>query len=289
MTITPENGEGYVGRTYRAQDDLQLYYREYGDARSKRTPLLCLAGLTRNCRDYHALARRLCGARRIVCPDYRGRGLSARDANWRNYQPHVYVEDIRHLMAVADLCRVVVLGTSLGGLLAMALAVARPGAIAGAIINDIGPDVAGTGLGRIRDYIGRDRPQRDWPGAVAELKRLFPNMAYDSEAKWRGFAERTYRRGRDDLLHFDWDVALVRSLDRPGRLPDLWPMFRALRPLPVLALRGEHSDVLSAATFERMAREHPRLDTAIIADAGHAPELNEPESVHAIDGYLTQV
>lgn len=280
---------GFAARTYAAQDGLRLYYRDYAAGEERGPPILCLPGITRNSKDYHNLAARLSVRRRVLCPDYRGRGLSARDPRWRNYEARRYVDDLRHLLAVAGVHRVVVIGTSLGGILAMALAVAQPTALAGVIINDIGPDVAANGLGRILGYIGSDRPQRDWDEAVVEMRRLFPDWPGKTPAEWEEFARSTYRLGEDGLLHFDWDVALARPLARAGRPPDLWPLFRALRRLPVLALRGARSDVLTPQTFARMAAEHARLTAVEIPDVGHVPRLLEPAAAAAIDDYLDRL
>jgi pimeloyl-ACP methyl ester carboxylesterase len=270
-----------------SQDGLKLFYRDYGDPLSPRTPLLCLSGLTRNSADFADLAARHAGERRILCPDYRGRGRSDYDANWRNYQPPVYVNDIAHLLASADIHRVIVLGTSLGGLLAMGLAVLKPTMIAAVILNDIGPDVVGGGIARILDYIGVDHPQPDWQSAAAYLRQLLPTLSIKTEEGWLKMARATYRVGEDGLLHFDWDVNLARPFAVvTSAIPDLWPYFRALRPLPTLAFRGALSDVLSAETFERMALAKPDLERVTVAGVGHAPNFNEPDAATAVDAFI---
>jgi len=277
---------GYVERTYASQDGLPLHYREYGDPLAAGAPLLCLTGLTRNAHDYHDLATRLATHRRVICPDYRGRGRSSRDPDWRNYLPRVYVGDILQLLIAANLHRVVVIGTSLGGLLAMGLAVAQPSCLAGVVLNDVGPDIDPAGLERIRGYIGRDHPQPDWPSAVRFAKETFKNSGARTEADWQQVAEGTFRQGADGLLHVDWDVAVAKPLERTGPIPDLWPLFRALRRIPTLAFRGALSDLLTEATFDRMQREHPALRRVAVAGVGHVPTLAEPEARHAIDAFL---
>lgn len=270
-----------------AQDGLALYYRDYGDALSPRTPLLCLTGLTRNSADFAALAKRHAGERRVLCPDYRGRGRSAYDPDWRNYDPRTYVGDIIHLVAATGIERAVVVGTSLGGLLAMALAVAKPGMLAGVVINDIGPDVVPGGVSRIFDYIGVDQPQPDWPSAVRYLRTLLPTLSIRTAEGWLEMAQATYRQGEDGLLHFDWDVTLAKPLVAARNdVPDLWPYFRALGRRPALALRGALSDVLSPETFARMGAEKPDLEQVTVENAGHAPTLNEPEAAAAVDGFI---
>lgn len=281
---------GFRERSFSAQDGLRLYYRDYGDPLSRGTPVVCLAGLTRNSKDFHGLAGRLSARRRVVCPDYRGRGRSARDPDWRNYAPQVILGDVVQLLAANNLHPVVVCGVSFGGLLAMGLAVAAPTALAGVILDDVGPEVEPAAGKRILDYVSRDRPQPDWAAAVTEIKALFPDLSYTTEAGWRGFAEATYRAGADGRLHFDWDVALAKPL-MEGRngAHDHWPLYRALARLPVLAIRGGRSDVLSEATFARMAAEKPDLVQLTLPRVGHAPTLEEPELEHAIDEFLARI
>jgi pimeloyl-ACP methyl ester carboxylesterase len=275
-------------RRYTSGDGLGLFFRDWGEANG-RTPLLCLPGLTRNCADFDDLARRHAAKRRVICPDYRGRGRSDYDPDWRRYQPLTYLEDLRHLLAAEGVGRVAVVGTSMGGLLAMGLAAALPGSVAAVVLNDVGPDLAAAGIGRILDYIGRDRPQPDWPAAVAELKRLLPSLSLRGDDKWLRFAKATYRQGGDGMLHFDWDINLAKPLAAKGApVPDLWPMFRGL-DMPVLALRGEVSDVLSEATFARMADELPQMQRLTVAGCGHCPALDEADAGPVVDAFLDGV
>jgi len=277
----------YRERRYTAQDGLSLYYRDYGDPLSRRPPVLCLGGLARNSKDFHAFAGRLARARRVVCPDYRGRGRSDYDPDWRNYRPEVYGNDLFHLMAAADLHGVVVCGLSLGGLLAMGLSVTAPAQLTAVILDDVGPELGQAAIDRIRDYIGRDHPQPDWPAAVAEVKRLFPNLGLKDEAGWRRFAEATFRSGEDGRLHVDWDVSLAKALSHDRH--DLWVYYRALRPFPVLAFRGALSDVLSAETFARMAEVKPDLVRVTVPEVGHVPLLDHPQVEQAIDDFLARI
>jgi pimeloyl-ACP methyl ester carboxylesterase len=278
----------YRERHLSAQDGLQLYYRDYGDPLSSRLPVLCLTGLTRNSRDFADLAARLAPQRRVLCPDYRGRGRSAYDPNWRNYDPMVYLNDIGHLLVANNLHRVIVVGTSLGGLLAMGLAVFRPTSVAAVVINDIGPDIESPGLGRIIDFIGKDRPQPDWPSAVAALRHSLPRLACKDDAWWESFARATYRQGGDGLLHYDWDVDLVKPLQNGGRIQDLWPPFRGVRELPALVVRGGISDVLSEAGLQRMVAAKPDLIHVTVPDVGHVPTLDEPEIQGVLDDFIAR-
>lgn len=276
-------------RTITSQDNLQLYFRDYGDAAWTTTPILCLTGLTRNSKDFHDLALRLSeSGRRVICPDYRGRGRSQYDRNWRNYRPQTYVHDVRNLLAATGAHRVIVIGTSLGGIIAMALGAAQPSALAAVVLNDVGPEIHIPGLAAIIDYIRVDRPQPDLETAIATAHKMLPNLSFRDPEVWRKLAENTYRRGADGLLHFDWDVNIVMPMLQPdGPAPDLWPFFRALRRVPTLALRGARSDILTQACFERMAEAKPDLVRALIPETGHAPSLQEPEAQAALDGFIS--
>jgi len=279
----------YRERHLSAQDGLQLYYRDYGDEGGSKIPLLCLSGLTRNSQDFADLAERFAASRRVICPDYRGRGRSAYDPDWRNYDPMIYLNDIGHILMANDIHRFVVIGTSLGGLLAMGLAVTRPTGIAAAVINDIGPDVDPGGLARIIAFIGADRPQPDWPSAVAMLRQSLPRLAIRDAPWWERFARATYREGKDGLLHFDWDIALAEPLRRGrGEIQDLWPIFRALRDTPVLAVRGAISDVLTADGLRRMIAAKPDLAAVTVPGIGHTPTLDEPEIRGVLDDFIAR-
>jgi len=244
--------------------------------------------LSRNSKDYHEVALRLARDRRVLCPDYRGRGRSAYDPDWRHYEPRTYINDVAHLLAAAGVGRAVVIGTSLGGLLAMGLAVLRPTAVASVVLNDIGPEVDGGGFARILEYVGTDHPQPDWESAGRYLKELLPRLAPKADdAWWRQHAETTFRKGEDGRLHFDWDLNIAKPLVRQGAAtPDLWALFRGLRQLPTLALHGALSDVLSDQTFRRMALEKPDLVCVTVPDVGHTPSLSEPQSTSALDAFL---
>ncbi len=271
--------------TYTAQDGLQLYFRTYGTPHSQRLPVLCLPGLTRNSEDFHCLATRLRESHYVICPDYRGRGKSAYDTDFRNYQPRTYLDDIRHLLVVTATHRVIVIGTSMGGLLTMGLGAIMPSILAGVILNDIGPGI-GSELDGILAYAGTDRPVPDWQTAAREFRRALPRASFQTEDDMERAVRGTWRQGADGMLHVDWDIRLVQPLLSDAPLPDLWRLFRCLRRVPVLALRGEISDILDRENFQRMAAEHNGLVRVEVKRTGHAPSLNEPEAVHAIDAFL---
>ncbi len=276
----------YRERRYLTEDGLWLYFRDYGDPLSTAIPVLCLPGLTRNSRDFHRVASRLAGERQVICPDYRGRGKSDHDPDPANYHPTVHVSDVRHLMTVAGLHRTVIIGTSFGGFLAMGLALAVPSTIAAVVLNDVGPEVADSGLTRIMDYIGRDHPQPDWPSAVAEMKRMFPNLSCETDAEWLAGARGTWREGDDGMLHFDWDIRLAEAIGKARHDFDPWSLFRALCGIPMLAFRGGKSDVLSPEIFEHMQREHSDLKAVTVPDVGHPLSLSEPQAVEALNEFL---
>lgn len=269
-----------------AQDGAQLYVRDYGDPLSARVPLLCLAGISRNSKDYRALALRHAGKRRVVCPDYRGRGRSDRDKDWRNYAPPVTLGDILQIMAALDLGRVVLVGTSFGGLLSLALNALKPGAIAGLVLNDIGPAV-GSGSGGILERIGRDHPQPDLATAANYLRTEFPHLSYRTDAEWLDFAERTYRRGDDGVWHHDWDPNIARAFlaDDRGSM-DLWALFQGFARVPALVVRGGISDLLTEEGLAQMVTAKPDLITVTVPGVGHTPHLAEPEVQGVLDDFL---
>jgi pimeloyl-ACP methyl ester carboxylesterase len=276
-------------RHFTSRDNLRLFFEDW-DCGGGGTPVLCLPGLTRNSRDFTKLARHLAPTRRVVCPDMRGRGRSQYAEHWRTYDAATYLDDIRHLLAALGLSRVVILGVSLGGLLGTAIAAAFPTVLAGLIVNDVGPDVALAGRTRILDYVGRDRPQPDWPSAVAHLKETFKTLSLQTDEDWLSFTRATYREGADGELHFDWDMSIIRPiLAPPEPLPDLWALWRGVHRIPVLAIRGGASDILSPETFARMKAEKPDLVQVTLPGVGHCPSLNEPPVRKAIDDFLHQL
>lgn len=285
--MTDSASPPFRDRRFTSRDGLSLYFRDSGDPFSPKTPVLCLPGLTRNSQDFAGLARRLSSTRRVLCPDYRGRGQSDYDSDWRNYHPRTYLEDIRHLLAVAGVGRVVVIGTSMGGILAAGMAVAMPAALAGALINDVGPEIGLRGLDRIVAYMQDAGPLPDWNAAVAKLRATFPNLPAYANGDWLNIARATYRESHDGLLHPDWDVRLVKPLQQGGANGyNLTALFSALRAAPVLLIRGERSDVLTADAFERLGSLLPDARRLTVPGVGHAPSLSEPVTKDALDDFL---
>jgi pimeloyl-ACP methyl ester carboxylesterase len=283
--MTGPNDASFRERYLTAQDGLRLYYRDYGDEGLEATPVLCLSGLTRNAKDFHGLASRLSAARRVLCLDYRGRGRSDYDPDWRNYVTATYVNDVRHLLAANDIHGVIVIGTSLGGLVSMAMGAASPTSLRGAVLNDIGPEIGTEGITRIIAYIRGARPLPDWDTAARELKRLFPPLSLTSDRDWLDFARATFKEGPDGMLYVDWDMNILRPFAKPAPV-DLWALFRSLGRVPLMVVRGGVSDVLSAATLERMRELHPGLVSVTVPGIGHVPSLREPEVTAALDAFL---
>jgi pimeloyl-ACP methyl ester carboxylesterase len=278
----------YVERRVTMQDNLSLYLRDYGDALNPRAPLLCLGGLTRNSKDFDGLAERYSrDGRRVIAPDYRGRGRSDYDPDPYNYDPRIYLRDIHDILSALNLHRVVVVGTSLGGILGMGMGAAMPGALAGVVLNDIGPEVETGGLAFIIGYMREDRPQDSWDDAVETIKKMLPNLTFQDEGIWLKMAQNTFRECDDGKLRFDWDVDIVKPiLDPSYEVPDMWPIFRSLKNVPVLALRGAESDILSPDCFRRMQEFKPDMIAVEVPRCGHVPTLAEPESKAALDEFL---
>jgi pimeloyl-ACP methyl ester carboxylesterase len=285
-------------------DGLRLHYRDYapanggaGVAPDGRPVVLCLPGLTRNARDFANLADRLAGRGwRVLCPDMRGRGDSAYAKNSASYNPMQYVADVNALLEKLAIERFVAVGTSLGGLMTMILAMVEPKRSVGAVLNDIGPVIEPEGLERIRGYVGQARNFPTWMHAARALEEdqgaAFP--AYRIE-DWLAMAKRVMVLGGNGRIVFDYDMKIAEPFERAGGESgeaagvDLWPGLLALAGRPVLLLRGELSDVLSQATLDQMAARLPDAQAVVVPQVGHAPSLDESEALAAIDQLLARI
>jgi pimeloyl-ACP methyl ester carboxylesterase len=279
--------EGY----WETGDGLRLHYRDYaGDA--SRPPILCIPGLTRNARDFEGVAERLAGDWRLICVELRGRGESAYAKDPMTYVPPVYLEDLEALIAALGLERFVLFGTSLGGLMTMLLSMRGGDRIAGALLNDIGPVIETSGLDYIRSYVGRPQNWPTWLHAARFLREAqgdrYPDWQLDD---WLVFAKRLCKLTSGGRVVFDYDMRIAEPFRAPGGESgfDLWTAFAGLKGIPSLVLRGELSDLLAPETVERMVAENPAMEAATVPRVGHAPTLDEPESIAAIDRLLERV
>ncbi len=276
-------------RTFTNRDGLALYYREYaGPGDATLPPALCVPGLTRNHRDFDDLAPRLATKRRVLCPDLRGRGRSAYDPRPERYVPPTYAQDLVELLDVAGAPRVAVVGTSLGGLLAMLLAAMHAERIDRIVLNDVGPEIDPKGLARIQGYVGKSQPITSWEEAGAAAKAIYGLAMPDlDDEDWIAQAKRGSARDADGTIRPDYDPRISEAAgDAASAAPDLWPIWGALAAIPTLVLRGETSDILSEATLDRMAREKPDLVRVTVPGRGHAPLLDEPVSRAALEEFL---
>jgi pimeloyl-ACP methyl ester carboxylesterase len=270
-------------------DGLSLYGRDY-PASYDATPVLCLAGLTRTSRDFEPLAQWFAGTRRLITMDYRGRGRSAYAADPTTYRPDVELADALRLLDRLGIDRVNVIGTSRGGIIAMIMAAQFPQRLNGVLLNDVGPVIEKVSLLRIRSYLGKAMIFRRWDEAVAALKASNPEFGSLSEAEWLSFAQRVFVE-KDGVISHDYDLRLGETFPTAEEIEraesaDMWPLFDALMPFPVMVLRGENSDLLSAATVAQMKKRHPRLAACTIKNRGHVPFLDEPDAKGAIGAWL---
>ncbi|MEM8731123.1 MAG: alpha/beta hydrolase [Pseudomonadota bacterium] len=272
--------------TFRTSDGLTLYYEVTGSGR----PLLCLAGLTRNSRDFDPLRRVLTDAR-IITMDYRGRGLSEFDPVPLNYNVLREGRDALELIGHLGLDRATVLGTSRGGLIAMALAASHPEVLAGVILNDVGPEVGPGGIARIMEYLGRPPLSMTLDAAALEAKnahaKSFPNVPLKT---WREHVEAQFRQTETGLA-LRYDVQLRHAILEQvasEKAPDLWLFFEALKTLPVGLIHGVNSDILLPETVAEMRRRHPGMSFAGVPDRGHVPFLDEPDSLRIIRAVLAE-
>jgi pimeloyl-ACP methyl ester carboxylesterase len=271
-----------------SQEGLRLFSRVYAGPSAAAPVVLCLHGLMRNSRDFEDLAPHLATRYRVIVPDVRGRGSSARDPNFNNYQIPVYLGDVLLLCAGLGVERASIIGTSMGGLMAMVLGAMRPQLVAAIVLNDVGAEVDSQGLERIRGYAGKSAPVHSWQQAVAEVRSIYgPVWPGLSDERWERIARLSYRANAQGLPEADADPLIAEPLRDPkDAVPNLWPLWGALAKVPILAIRGAHSDILNAATLARMQREKPDLAVLEVANRGHAPLLDEPECLAAIDEFL---
>jgi len=285
----------YADRRWTSPDGLSLYARDYAAADGPaKLPVIAIHGLTRNSADFETIAPLIAqSGRRVLAVDVRGRGLSDRAPDPMTYQPPNYAKDMLALMSAAGVERAVFLGTSMGGLITMAMAAIKSKAVAAAIINDVGPEVAKEGLARIAAYAGQPVDVQSWADARDYVRRnneiAFPAR---DDAFWDAFARRCFRVGTEGapVLDYDPDIAVpIRAAGTKALVPNLWPFFNRLaKGRPTLLIRGETSDLLSVDIAARMQKAARKMWFAEVPGVGHAPMLDEPEAKAAIFEFLNQ-
>jgi len=281
----------WTDRFWYSAEGLRLHYRDYEGPRDK-PPIFCIPGLTRNARDFEPLADRYAGEWRLLCVDLRGRGMSDADPDPGRYTPQHYVADILKLLDQEGIADAVFCGTSLGGICTMLLSSTDSDRIAGAMLNDIGPEIDQAGLDRIGSLVGRDVRFPSWDAAASALaernREMFPRWGDDA---WDRFAHRLMRESEGEIM-FDYDMAIAGNFRAAAEGPQgaNWELFESLAGRPVLILRGALSDLLSADVAERMVeRLRGDAELVVVPDAGHTPSLEEPEVAAAMDRLLERV
>jgi len=282
---------GYSDVFYDSHDlRLKLYARDYG---GEGMPVICMHGLSRNSADFEVIAAHLSERYRVIAVDQRGRGRSGWDTEPANYSPALYVQDMFKLMGDLGIARAALIGTSMGGIMAMIMGMIAPQAVIGMVINDVGPEIDVAGLERIKSYVGKSPPIRSWADAAARAKQTndvaFPDY---SDNDWMAFARRTYHVDDAGIPVSSYDPGISGAFDPGGPVvapPDMWGIWETLKEIPVLGVRGGLSDLLSEATFGRMLETHPGMRAVTVANRGHAPMLDEPEAVMAIDAFLADL
>ncbi len=280
----------YQDGYWTSQDGLRLHYRDYPGGKG-RPPILCIPGLTRNGRDFEVVAERLAGDWRVICVDLRGRGESDYAKDAASYAPPTYLADLEALIAALKLKRFIVFGTSLGGIMTMLLAASAPGRIAGALINDIGPDIETGGLDRIRSFVGKTQSWPTWLHAARGISEI-QGAAYPAYGltEWLAMAKRTCRLTAQGRITPDYDVRIAEPMRVAAPVAvDLWPFYEALGDAPVTILRGALSDILTEETAKKMAKRLPNARLVSVANTGHAPALDEPEAIRAINALIKKI
>lgn len=287
---------GFAERRWTSADGLSLFARDYcGGDGPARLPVIAIHGLTRNSADFETIAPLIAqSGRRVLAIDVRGRGRSDRAPDPMTYSPDVYARDVLALMDQAGIEKAVFLGTSMGGLITMAIAALRSKAIAAAIINDVGPEVSPVGLTRIAAYMGQPVEIATWAEAADHVKGLNAvALPHYTDADWAAFARRTFREGTEGtpVPDYDPDIAVpIRAAGAKALVPNLWPLFRRLtKGRPALLIHGETSDLLSPAIAAKMRKAAPKMDYVQVPGIGHAPMLDEPEARSGLFEFLSDV
>ena len=281
-----------ISRFIRAADGLRLHYLDYPAPAGggERLPVVCLPGLARSADDFDRIARALqADGRRVAALDYRGRGRSDWDQDWRRYDFNVEQGDIAAQLADAVIAQAVFIGTSRGGLHTMRIAARRPGVVRAAVLNDIGPKIEHAGLLRIKRYVGKLPPIPSMREAIA-LMRMTAGVDFSgvSPQEWDDYARLTFiEKDGKVLLRYDPELSHTLDFVEPDVPPEEhWDDFAALSDVAMLAIRGANSDILSPEVFAEMARRAPRLEQAVVEGQGHAPLLLDQPTISRIADFV---
>lgn len=272
--------------SYQGADGRALYARDYAHA-APRATVLCMHGLSRNSADFAALCATLNDDYRLIAVDQRGRGRSDYDPDPSNYNPQVYVRDMFTLLDHLGVDQVVAIGTSMGGVISMAMAATDASRFRAVVLNDIGPEIDPAGLERIRGYVGKLPAVTSWDEAAAQVRAsnaiAFPDYG---EADWLRFARNVFREDEHGKPVLAYDPAIAESVKATNTPVDMWPLFDTMREFPVLVVRGATSDILAPGCVAEMQRRHPRCSAVEVPQRGHAPMLDEPQALDAIRQFL---
>lgn len=275
--------------TVSARDGLALSAAVW-DGPNGRTPILCLPGICRSTMDYEDLAARHAGRRRVVAIDYAGHGLSGRATDPARYEPFALIRDVMDAMAALHVHRAAVVGTSFGGLVAMAIAAMRPGALAAAALNDIGPEIGSEGHNNVLERLSREVAFASLEEATCYWREVFPPNPWIGDEGWRRFTDATFAPAGDGQWRPRWDTRIVRhAVGNNGPRPDLWAFFGGLAHVPLMLIRGEISKLLEKATVARMQRLRPDMQVVTLPGTGHAPTLTEAQVIRPLDAFLDAV
>jgi pimeloyl-ACP methyl ester carboxylesterase len=261
-----------------ADDGIALHGRIYGETNTAAPPVVCLAGLSRNSRDFHQLATMLAArGRKVVALDYRGRGLSAWDPNPANYNLIREAQDALQALAHLGITQADFVGTSRGGLILHFLPAMAPGLVRTVVLNDVGPVLEIEGLRRIKDYLSARPEPKDFAQAAGALKATHGNdFSILTDKDWGEMSDAIFRDIGGRIVP-DYDpmlVAPLSTMDLSKAPPDLWEQFNGLLAMPLLVIRGENSALLSTATVEEMLRRHGKAEAVAAPGQGHAPLLH---------------
>ncbi|WP_343528298.1 alpha/beta hydrolase [Sphingomonas sp.] len=281
----------YENRFWWSKDGLRLHARDYAGP-DTLPPIICLPGLTRNARDFEGLAEALSDRARVIAVSFRGRGESAYAKDPMTYVPLIYVQDVEAMLDELGITRFVAVGTSLGGIVTMLLAATARGRLAGAVLNDVGPEIEPAGLARIRGYVGKGHSFPTWLHAARYLHEnnedVYPDWGIED---WISMAKRTHRLTSAGRIVLDYDLKIAEPFRVPGTEagPDMWAAFDALNGVPTLVVRGERSDILGTAVAERMVQAIAPSELVTVPQVGHTPLLTEPEALAGIGRLLDRL